>query len=233
MGKKVKLIIVCDEKTRVYANYLRQLISVCDDKDGEVVGVEDGTVEAVVWLEKDYEANYATVSSSEHILFIGNNKTAKSEATCMEMKFNMFGMQYGWLGKRAVLRVTKDNLTDEEYAGFLTLCSSYEKEFNEVKRIGFLKKKKDKLCIEEKGTDVVVVDDEEKKKTGVKAVALAAAQGALAIVSPLAVVATDAAAVATSIVAKNAVGNREIRNQQYNAATAILYMDGLAQFLEG
>lgn len=37
-----KLIIVCDEKTEQYANYLRQLISTNDDKDGEVVGIADG-----------------------------------------------------------------------------------------------------------------------------------------------------------------------------------------------
>lgn len=49
MGKATKkLIIVCDEKTEPYANYLRQLISTNDDKDGEVVGIEDGTVEAAV-----------------------------------------------------------------------------------------------------------------------------------------------------------------------------------------
>ena len=49
MGKATKkLIIVCDEKTEQYANYLRQLISTNDDKDGEVVGIADGTVEAAV-----------------------------------------------------------------------------------------------------------------------------------------------------------------------------------------
>lgn len=42
-----KLIIVCDEKTEQYANYLRQLISTNDDKDGEVVGIADGSVLAV------------------------------------------------------------------------------------------------------------------------------------------------------------------------------------------
>ena len=74
---KTKLIIVCDEKTEQYANYLRQLISTNDDKDGEVKGVVDGSVEAAVWLDKEYIANKATISSSEHILFIGDNKVSK------------------------------------------------------------------------------------------------------------------------------------------------------------
>ena len=56
-----KLIIVCDEKTETYANYLRQLISTNDDKDGEVVGVADGTVDAAVWLEKDHWRKYIEI----------------------------------------------------------------------------------------------------------------------------------------------------------------------------
>ena len=49
-----KLIIVCDNKTEEYANLLRQLISSKDDTENEVVGIEDGTVGVVVWLEKEY-----------------------------------------------------------------------------------------------------------------------------------------------------------------------------------
>ena len=52
-----KLIIVCDESTQEYANYLRQLVSSKDDEENEVVGTKDGSVDAVVWLEKDYVAN--------------------------------------------------------------------------------------------------------------------------------------------------------------------------------
>ena len=65
-----KLIIVCDEKTESYANYLRQLISTNDDKDGQVVGVEDGTVNVAVWLEKDYLANKA-----QHLIINNHNST--------------------------------------------------------------------------------------------------------------------------------------------------------------
>lgn len=50
-----KLIIVCDNKTEEYANLLRQLISSKDDTENEVVGIEDGTVGVVVWLEKNIE----------------------------------------------------------------------------------------------------------------------------------------------------------------------------------
>ena len=57
------LIIVCDEKSKEYANYLSQLISMEDDTEDTTVGVKDGSVQAQVWLEKDYKANSATISS--------------------------------------------------------------------------------------------------------------------------------------------------------------------------
>ena len=54
-----KLIITCDSKVEQYANYLRQLISANDDKDGEIVGVKDGELEVVVWNDKQY-VTYST-----------------------------------------------------------------------------------------------------------------------------------------------------------------------------
>lgn len=49
------------------------LISAKDDKEGEVVGVADGSVEAVVWSEKAFADNEPTLSSNAHVLFIGDN----------------------------------------------------------------------------------------------------------------------------------------------------------------
>lgn len=69
-----KLIIVCEEKYRVYGDYLAQLISLEDDTEDSTVGVKDGEVAAQVWLEKDYKANSAQLSSNQYILFIGHNK---------------------------------------------------------------------------------------------------------------------------------------------------------------
>ncbi len=127
-----KLIIVCDEKTEQYANYLRQLISTNDDKDGEVVGIADGTVEAAVWLEKEYLANKAQISSNEHILFIGDNKTSKSESSSMVVKFEKYGMQYGWLGKRAMMKVDNEMLEPESYDEFIEYALGYQSDFEKI-----------------------------------------------------------------------------------------------------
>ena len=102
-----KLIIVCEEKCRQYGDYLAQLISLEDDTEDETVGTKDGEVAAQVWLEKDYKANAAQLSSNQYILFIGQDKLIKEKSSHMNMGFAEFGMKYGWLGKQAVLSVDK------------------------------------------------------------------------------------------------------------------------------
>ena len=52
-----KLIIVCDESTVGYANYLRQLISANDDEEDVIIGTKDGAIKVSVWLEKHYFYN--------------------------------------------------------------------------------------------------------------------------------------------------------------------------------
>ena len=54
-----KLIIVCEERLHRYGDFLAQLISGMDDKEGRVVGIKDGAAAAQVWTEKEYTANAA------------------------------------------------------------------------------------------------------------------------------------------------------------------------------
>lgn len=124
-----KLIITCDSKVEQYANYLRQLISANDDKDGEIVGVKDGELEVVVWNEKQYVTNSPTLSSSQHILFVGNNDITKKESINIKYVYNTYGMKIGWLGKRAVAFIDK-NLNEIEYEKFIEECkkNGYELE---------------------------------------------------------------------------------------------------------
>ena len=118
-----KLIVVCDEKHKKYGNYLSQLISSEDDREESVVGVKDGEVVAIVWSEKDYQANGSQISSSQYVLFIGESKLIKEQTAHMEMVFSKYGMRYGWLGKQAVLTVD-NNVPVKEYAEFLEFALS-------------------------------------------------------------------------------------------------------------
>ena len=244
-----KLIIVCDEKTEAYGNYLRQLISTNDDKDGTVVGVEDGTVNAAVWLEKDYLANKAQISSNEHVLFIGDSKISKNEGKSMVVKFEKYGMKYGWLGTRAVMFVDNENLGEDEYNQFFEFCRGYETEFEKIaiNKPG-LKEIVDKFNEEKKeevdeSDDVVgssgrggIADSDTKTKKkafgalGAAGAAVAGAVCGLGAIIP-AVGVTAAYGVSTGL--SNMQLHKKIRDQQYRALTIIMYIDGLREFLEG
>lgn len=100
-----KLVIVCEEKLRRYGDFLAQLISGTDDKEGSVVGIKDGSTAAQVWTEKEYSSNAAQISSEQYILFIGNSKLNKDKRQHMQKRFSEHGMNYGWLGKQAALFV--------------------------------------------------------------------------------------------------------------------------------
>ena len=116
------LIIVCDDDQRKHADFLAQLISLEDDSPESVVGVKDGSVAARVWSEKDYKNNSPTMSSNQHVVFIGNSKLIKEKRSHMMVKYDQYGMKYGWLGKQAVLSVD-DVVGVEEYDAFFTYAT--------------------------------------------------------------------------------------------------------------
>ncbi len=99
------LIIVCDEKDIVYANYLIQLIGQRDDAGDSIVGIADDSVSAAIYTVKNYKDNLPQIPSTQHIVFIGQTKEAKEQSKTIPDQFNKLGMHYGWLGKRAVLYV--------------------------------------------------------------------------------------------------------------------------------
>lgn len=204
LGKNVtKLIIVCDEKTKEYANFLRQLISVNDDKDDDVVGIVDGSVDAAVWLEKEYLANSATVSSNEHVLFVGNFKTSKSEMSSMKVKCNSYGMKYGWLGKRAMMQVEDTLLSEFNYNAFIAFCIDYEQRF-------------EKLAYPSLNKSLIL---------GVTRA------GANAKLPPVVDAGFLAVEVYNELLEQSL--HKKIKDQQYRALTVIFYRDGLKEFLEG
>lgn len=99
------LIVVCDEKDMVYANYLIQLIGQKDDAGDSVVGIADDSVSAAIYTTKNYKDNLPQIPSTQHIIFVGRSSVAKEQSKTIADKFDKLGMHYGWLGKRAVLYV--------------------------------------------------------------------------------------------------------------------------------
>lgn len=203
-----KLIIVCDNKTEEYANLLRQLISSKDDTENEVVGIEDGTVGVVVWLEKKYRDNMATISSNEHILFLGNGEVSKKEFnSSMKMYYDQFGMTYGWLGNRGVLRVTTEIDDEEEYNKFVELYSNFNLDFEAIEFKNF-----------------------RETVAGMTAGGLAAglAAGIVGVAGAAGV--AGAGIIGSKVVSVNR--QKKIKQQQYHTLVVAFYREGLAKFLE-
>ncbi len=118
-----KLIIVCEEKLRRYGDFLAQLISGTDDIDGKTIGLKDGSAAAQVWTEKEYASNASQISSEQYLLFVGNSKLIKDKRHHMVKKYSEYGMNYGWLGKQAVMFVDR-SLSFSEYEAFYKLASA-------------------------------------------------------------------------------------------------------------
>lgn len=197
-----KLIIVCEEKLRQYGDFLAQLISLQDDNEEGIVGVEDGAVAAQVWSEKEYSANAPQISSEQYILFIGNSKLMKEKRTFMQGQFSQYGMCYGWLGKQGALFV--DHVVAlEEYDGFIALAKVNQPEVTEL--------------IDAKAeVDGIALPDRYKP---LKAIV----EG---VVNP--VVAAVNQGVKQTVKATN---NKKIEAQQYSCLTLLFYLKGLSSFL--
>ena len=210
-----KLIIICEEKCRQYGDYLAQLISLEDDTEENTVGTKDGEVAAQVWLEKDYKANSAQLSSSQYILFIGQDKLIKEKSSHMNMEFSEFGMIYGWLGKQAVLSVEKVVEADK-YENFISYAQNYQKNVEQ------LIKSKDKKAL--KAGAAAGAAGVAGGATGV------AKAGALAVISPVALV--PIAGIGAGVMAvKKFTLNSKIKEQQYSCAVMKFYLDDLSKFL--
>lgn len=203
-----KLIIVCEEKCRQYGDYLAQLISLEDDTEEKAVGTKDGEVAAQVWLEKDYKANSAQLSSTQYILFIGHNKLIKEKSAHMNIEFSEYGMRYGWLGKQAVLSV-EDVVEADKYGNFISYAQNYQRNVEQ------LIKSKDKKAL---------------KAGAVGGTMGAAGAGALAVIAPVALVPVVGINAGVMAVRKLTL-NSKIREQQYSCAVMKFYLEDLSKFL--
>jgi len=143
-----KLVIVCEEKLRRYGDFLSQLISGTDDKEGSIIGVKDGSTAAQVWTEKEYASNAAQISSEQYILFIGNSKLLKDKRQHMQKKFSEHGMNYGWLGKQAALFVDHF-IPFSEYDAFYQYALETFAAGNQPEAVRLLPAKQDKGQIQE------------------------------------------------------------------------------------
>ena len=233
-----KLIIVCEEKLRRYGDFLAQLISGTDDNDSKVVGVKDGSVAAQVWTEKEYASNAAQISSEQYLLFIGNSKLIKEKRYHMQKKYVEFGMNYGWLGKQAVLFVDH-TLSYSEYEDFYQLLKTEYSEGNQSEAVRLLPSKVEEVTdpvsiidaeIEgrEPADDTSVGSDQAEKKNGKRFFAPFRAVGG-------AIKKTVDGGVEAFVKVSNDINaaskGKDIEEQQYTCLALLFYLNDMAKFL--
>ena len=206
-----KLIIVCEEKLRHFGDFLAQLISLEDDKNNETVGVKDGIAVAQVWTEKEYSANAVQISSEQYILFVGSSKLIKEKRKHMHMKFSMYGMQYGWLGKQGVLYVEKVVLF-EDYDSFFEYAKVIQPEITKL--------------IETKLNVTLLPETNEVDKTDKE-------KGIKKLLSPMKSIPPVVANAQIQVMSAFAKvkNNKKIEEQGYSCLVLLFYLNGLSKFL--
>lgn len=123
-SEKKSLIVVY--KDEVLLNFLRKLIETNDDNDNEIVGTKDGSVSVIAWTEKVFADQKKAGVIQNPTLFIGYLKSVNNLIPVLDIKFDKFGVKYGWAGRQAVVFAKTSALKDKtEYVNFLT-------EFNDL-----------------------------------------------------------------------------------------------------
>lgn len=233
-----KLIIVCEERLRRYGDFLAQLISGTDDKDGKVIGIKDGVAAAQIWTEKEYTSNSAQISSEQYILFIGNSKLIKEKRYHMQKKYSEYGMNYGWLGKQAVLFVDQ-TLSFDEYEDFYKLLTNEYAKENQLKAVRLFTSKSEELI---EPADVID-DDVEVRDVEIKEIDGPAQQESKDSKKPLVpfVFIGKALKKAVGVGVKTfnkisddinaASKSKDIEEQQYTCLVLLFYLNDLSLFL--
>ena len=124
-GEPETLIIVY--KDELLLNQIKKLIESNDDTgEGEIVGIEDGSVRVVAWTEKVWEDQKTAGNISNKVLFLGDVKGSENLLPVIDTKFNEYGIQYGWAGTQALLIANVDALDNKRiYNEFLDKLAAY------------------------------------------------------------------------------------------------------------
>lgn len=119
------LIVVYKDELMV--NQLKKLVETNDDLDeGSIVGVRDGSVRIVSWTEKVWNDQKKAGNINNKVLFIGNFKDTKALIPIMEIKYDKYGIKYGWAGNQGLLVADPTVLSDSKtYNDFIECLKQY------------------------------------------------------------------------------------------------------------
>lgn len=118
-GKRNLAFVTKDE---LLFQQLRKLVETDDDTDEEVVvGTKDGTVRIVRWEEAKWVYRNKTDGIDTKVIVIGDCKGADDGIKMMDVRFDQYGVQYGWIGNCAYIHADLRKIRGKGvYDAFLT-----------------------------------------------------------------------------------------------------------------
>ena len=111
-------------KDEMILNQLKKLVESKDDTSEKIVGSKDGSINIVAWTEKVWLANKKPGNIQGKILFINDIKGTDKLIPVLYVKFNEYGIRYGWAGNQAILYVNSKELIERSsYLNFISELS--------------------------------------------------------------------------------------------------------------
>ena len=113
-------------KDELLVNQIKKLVETKDDTDNDTaVGTKDGSVSIVSWTEKVWLDQKKAGNINNKVLFLGDIKGTDKLTPVLDVKFDEFGVKYGWAGTQAVLFVDPQAIAKkEDYDAFLQKLNS-------------------------------------------------------------------------------------------------------------
>lgn len=119
---KQTLIVVY--KDEMLMNQLRKMVETHDDNGQDIIGTRDDSINIVSWTEKVWMVNKKQGNLKDKILFLGDIKGTDKLIPVIDVKFDEFGVRFGWAGNQAVIYADTKVLTSRrDYDAFLEKLS--------------------------------------------------------------------------------------------------------------
>ncbi len=120
-AKKTLIVVYKDE---MLMNQLRKMVETHDDNEQNIVGIRDDSINIVSWTEKVWLGNKKAGNIQGKILFIGEIKGTDKLIPVIDVKFDEYGVRFGWAGNQAIVYADPKALTTrEDYDAFLEKLS--------------------------------------------------------------------------------------------------------------
>ena len=115
IGKERKLAVVYRKEDELIVNMLKKLVETNDDgPNGQIIGTEDGTVGILPWTEDVWLKNKKAGNRKEKLLFINRVEGVEQLEPIIDVKFDKFGVKYGFSGKQALIMADSSCLKNQE-----------------------------------------------------------------------------------------------------------------------